>query len=412
MSHIDDGNLHAYLDGELGEQKRELVAGHLAECGHCRARLEQAQALARRASALLAELEPTAAQAPPWHEIEERAAARARTAPRRRWVRPTLAWAATIVIAFGAGWLSRSFQPEWMSRPVASTRKAEAPSATAADVQPAAESEAHPAAPGAVGGEVSALRDAAADERTAVATRPAGATQLTEVQEIAPEGRGVVLTEPAAEAAGDREAGVVAGAAAAKRERAAEPLPAEQAPPTPVELVPALAPAESAAGRERPDEAAERPAAGIERGQAPAGALRALAEEPQVQVNADQVDRGPVIAISSDEAANWLGAPLRTLPDLELQRVEVAPGTAVPGGVAGLPAVRLIYSDAAGHEVTLIQQWLGGRALERDEDIGPALVVDPSGRRAYRWQDSRGYRMTLIGEVSGDSLRALAARVR
>jgi hypothetical protein len=46
------------------------------------------------------------------------------------------------------------------------------------------------------------------------------------------------------------------------------------------------------------------------------------------------------------------------------------------------------------------------------EDSDPTLIVDPAGLNAYRWHDDRGYRLMLLGEVSGDSLRALADRVR
>ena len=81
----------------------------------------------------------------------------------------------------------------------------------------------------------------------------------------------------------------------------------------------------------------------------------------------------------------------------------------VRGGVVGLPAVRLVYQDAAGHEITLIQQ---RQVSAAGADALPSLVVEPSGLRAYRWEDGAGYLFILVGSVSSDSLRALAMRVR
>jgi hypothetical protein len=71
----------------------------------------------------------------------------------------------------------------------------------------------------------------------------------------------------------------------------------------------------------------------------------------------------------------------------------------------------LVYEDAAGHEFILIQQRVADSTLEFEE-AEPVLTVDPDGPLAYRWLDGRGYRLILIAEVSSDSLRALAERVR
>ena len=122
-------------------------------------------------------------------------------------------------------------------------------------------------------------------------------------------------------------------------------------------------------------------------------------------------EAGPnFFAVQPEHAAVWLNGQLRTLPDLQLERVEVGPGSAVPGALPGLPAVRLVYEDAAGHTVTLIQQ----RVVDSpaDAEALPVLSVDPSGAAAYRWVDARGYHLILAGNVGSDSLRALAERVR
>ncbi len=96
MSHADDGTLHAYLDGELSPVEREHLDRHLADCAACRARLDDERTLIERADALLALASPPERAAPPLSELRQ---------PRPMWVlRSPLAWAATIVLAFGVGW--------------------------------------------------------------------------------------------------------------------------------------------------------------------------------------------------------------------------------------------------------------------------------------------------------------------
>src|SRR5262252_387986 len=53
MSHVDEGTLHAYLDGELTPVERERVATHVKGCPACQARLADERALIERESRLL-----------------------------------------------------------------------------------------------------------------------------------------------------------------------------------------------------------------------------------------------------------------------------------------------------------------------------------------------------------------------
>ncbi len=98
MSHVDEGALHAYLDGELGTEEAQSVSAHVAECPACRQRLEEERALIARASELLALAEPPARDVPPFRPGDPRP-------PARLWwrVRLPLAWAATVVLALGIG---------------------------------------------------------------------------------------------------------------------------------------------------------------------------------------------------------------------------------------------------------------------------------------------------------------------
>jgi anti-sigma factor RsiW len=53
MSHVDEGALHAYLDGELPPAERAGLEAHLAQCSACKTLLTEERALLERASALL-----------------------------------------------------------------------------------------------------------------------------------------------------------------------------------------------------------------------------------------------------------------------------------------------------------------------------------------------------------------------
>ncbi len=107
MSHADEGTLHAYLDGELTPVEVTGLEQHLAACAPCRGRLEEARALIARAQRLLAQAEPpTEATAP----RRVPAAAGSRMArPLPRWL--PLAWAASVLLALGGGWLAHGGRP-------------------------------------------------------------------------------------------------------------------------------------------------------------------------------------------------------------------------------------------------------------------------------------------------------------
>jgi putative zinc finger protein len=107
MSHVDDGILHAYLDGELSPAEVQDVEAHLAQCPGCRGRLEEERALIARAGDLLALAAPPDRELPPFHAGDVKP-------PTRLWwqVRLPLAWAATVVLALGFGtYLGKEVEP-------------------------------------------------------------------------------------------------------------------------------------------------------------------------------------------------------------------------------------------------------------------------------------------------------------
>lgn len=99
MSHVDEGTLHAYLDGELTPVEQEKVDTHLKGCPACQARLAEERALIERASRLLGAAAPPERGVPPFQELRQ---------PQLVWrLRRPLAWAATVVLAIGLGWVAR-----------------------------------------------------------------------------------------------------------------------------------------------------------------------------------------------------------------------------------------------------------------------------------------------------------------
>lgn len=126
MLHVDEGTLHALLDGALRAMdpaRADAVEAHLEACAECRALADQAARVRGEAGGILALLEPEAV--PDFQEVLVRAgamvtgggapsggaagadaAARGRLFRQARWTRG-LAWAATLVIALGTGYLIR-----------------------------------------------------------------------------------------------------------------------------------------------------------------------------------------------------------------------------------------------------------------------------------------------------------------
>jgi len=98
MSHLEEGLLHALLDGEIPSDELPPLQAHLESCPECRTRLEQERRLLADADGLVEIL-----------EVPAGAPARApASAPRVRpqWGR-RLAWAASLLAAVGLGYVAR-----------------------------------------------------------------------------------------------------------------------------------------------------------------------------------------------------------------------------------------------------------------------------------------------------------------
>ena len=118
MSHVDDGTLHAYLDGELAPAEAQGVDAHLAQCPACRGRVEEERALISRAGELLALAAPPERAVPPFRAGDVRPL-------KRLWwrARLPLAWAATVILALGIGTYLGSGSRALMERPAAAPQQ-------------------------------------------------------------------------------------------------------------------------------------------------------------------------------------------------------------------------------------------------------------------------------------------------
>ncbi len=127
MSHLADGDFHAYLDGALdayAPAEAERIRAHLESCPECARRLEQERELRGQAASILDAADPGSVPLASLQELEARAEA---TTPGRdtdRQTRPSwrspsmigMGWAASIALALWAGYSVKDFAPNPAAR--------------------------------------------------------------------------------------------------------------------------------------------------------------------------------------------------------------------------------------------------------------------------------------------------------
>jgi hypothetical protein len=138
MSHVDEGALHAYLDGALeeyptGEARR--IRAHLERCERCAEALTEARLIRDRAESILAAPELNVTP-PPLEELKRiaRSGAGERRASTSWGRRQRIGWAASVVVALGIGWIVRGGMPLPNVGPGEGAPTAEAMRAPDADV--------------------------------------------------------------------------------------------------------------------------------------------------------------------------------------------------------------------------------------------------------------------------------------
>jgi anti-sigma factor RsiW len=421
MSHLDEGTLHALLDGELDLAEVSEIQKHLGSCVACGSRLQEVKQVLAEADRLVGAMEvpasaprsrpepPRAEPAPPppppsrpvheplaWDEppvllvpdpIDGHAT-------RKRWIRG-LAMAAVLAgVVAGGKLIGRALQP---SHPMLSDRdltSVSQPAAQAPVVSPAEsrkdestlatretkQSRIQPQrAPAAVPTPTPARAKVSADTSTpgpdpedssAADSAAADSAALEEVAEdsavnVAAAG-GVAST-----AQGERSSSE-ADAAATRRAAAA-----------------ALAELDRERQRQRANAAtAALPPARVEPESEPAPRPLTLEQRSQVYMR-----------IGLDEAVKQLGGPVHVIEGMTPELIGLTRTQLIPGTTSSRPVVRVVYVDNRGRLILLDQQRMAS---------GQALNA-PAGSLRWAIGDVMLY---LRGEPSPDVLRSLQARVR
>jgi hypothetical protein len=355
MSHVDDGILHAYLDGELSAVERARLEAHLAECSACRTRLEEERALIGRAAQLLAVAAPPERAAPPLGRL-------GRGRARRRFVVP-LTWAATVALALMTGWYARGGDggPGTGDGGAAVLRP---PLEETPVPLPSEQERARASAPAAAG---------RAQEPTA--------TALTEGAQQ----RGAQTATRIHDTVGAREADKLLANAADEPERAE--VGVEAPAPAPV-ATPAAAPA--------PVDA--RGAA------APSAAPRAAAERRDRMVPRDLVSTTWRV-IGRQPASTLLGTAPVAVPGLPIRELRESP---LGDGVV------LVEQQLAAGEVIQLFQRRAAAEHAGDDALRRQVYLDGEPRapaeRLARYVG--GLRVEIAGPLDTDSLNKLLERVR
>lgn len=287
----------------------------------------------------------------------------------------TLAWAASVTLAIGVGYLANEVKHGRTT--VASAREGAAPASDSAAAR----------AP---------VRAAAERADAAPAARQPAAAPAKDPGSLAANTLG---PKPAA----------ARGRKPPRRQAVADASQLAAAPTTAGIAMNAPA-AEAEAARAAPSPAAAAPGA--------AGALGARAQaRPAAAPTFQETD--------VDEAASRFSGALLTVEGLALESVKIGPGTLVPGAVPTQDVVRLAYAEPSGRRIQLDQQRLPqardtsrearARAVPPTLGLGygdTLVTTGPAGEARVRWLDSSGLWMSLMGNMPADSLRALLTRIR
>lgn len=379
MSHVDEGTLHAYLDGELETIQPGASAAleaHVAACDECRARLEDERRIRDRAETVLGYASPERLDVPPFDAVLRRARGSATggggpASPRPRSFTLPLAWAASIALALAGGWWAR----EMALGPVpVSSLSLESADLDAVAEAPPAPAPGQAATPALSAGSAATPPDAAAKPSAAAQAGPAREPERADAARARPAED--VSTAPAPLARSR-----IAGADARQR-------------------------ADSAA-RARISAFAAPPAAdsgGV------AGELKVTADAAPPALAAPAMIVPQWAAVDRAEAERRLGGRLLLVEGLEVQSIEVA-------DAAGRPLVRTRQTVAPGVGLVLLQH-AAPRAALGEAMVDEARVASPVPARpgapapAALVVERGGFLVRLSADLPGDSLRALAGRLR
>jgi hypothetical protein len=408
MQHLDDGVIHALLDGELTDSESDAIRDHVQLCPVCADRLAEERLIQAEAERMIAELdtpERPAEPALPPRTDESFSLGIAPDQPRssgppvvlmpqRDFQRSRLprvfGWAATLLVAAGAGYfasVARQSPPAGVVSLPELEPQSQVPAAPAGADSAAFAGYATPSFDSTVVGSSSA--GSAADSGAGKAV----AQDVTALMDSAP-----LIVE---ESQSEREPPAAAAENTEERDRAAEPDRLAQRRETPARTearTEAPADADVAAAARAPAVAAKidtpvpAPAPPVT---APAASIRpprtALEEQAQIRMR-----------IGLDETRRMLGSGLHVIDGLQPQLVGLVDGRLVQGADPNAPVVRVVYLDEARRAIYLDQQRLD---LTRRQTGAARDTIPPDWVKGDVW-------LSLKGDVSGEELAALARRVR
>ncbi|HET6577202.1 MAG TPA: zf-HC2 domain-containing protein [Gemmatimonadales bacterium] len=424
MSHLDEGTLHALLDGELATNEVAEIQAHLGACSACGLRLREVKEFLSESDRLIASVDMGDAQTPqpeprprprpparapvtePWNEPPPLLMPDNETAADRRMNRlRRLNQAAMLAVVVGIGlvWnnlyrrnsagLDAAPGDSALNQPTAVVSAAE--TARPTDSQP---SRVVPTAPPEADTQAAAAQARTPPARTQPDPRPPAQTSPAAAEKAAAPAAEQQLADSdspqndlqtvdsIAESAGGGNGADTAAAEdiATVRARAAEAL---------ADLDRERRRDQAAAATAALDNQRRRRAAAP----APARIEAAAAPAPPPPPTPEQ-RAGIYLRIGLDEASRQLGAPVHVIEGMVPMFMGLAQGRTVQGADTTRPVVRVVYQDPQGRLILLDQQRLRSGA---------------SGFRgsALAWTQGE-HALWLHGEPNAEVLRTYRPRVR
>jgi anti-sigma factor RsiW len=421
MSHLDEGTLHALLDGELDLHEVKEIQAHIGSCAACGTRLREVKEFHGESDRLVALLEvPTGPSrrtaAPPEAEPDVVSEPESVAPPRppRRLPRTSgpaaeppplllpdssqygrggfmrrMRWAALVLVTVGAGYIGNQMRQSGefdfdglpASRPLGDS------------------------SPGAVLSSEEAMSSetdaAATDTGTASGTETPAETKSAPpvAKRVAPRAETPAPTKPAAEPRA--AAGTVGGADSAEEPMDESFRNEAGGRESEADVRTEAARALRQLDRERQVDRAAAATAALDsaRRRDQALARQAAAAAPAPAPRTPEQRAQSYLRIGLDEASKQLGRPVHVIEGMSPLFMGLVLGRASPGADAARPVVRVVYQDSQGRLIFLDQQRLRPGQSTSAPGADPHWVV---GEIALH----------LSGEVSPEVLRNLRSRVR
>lgn len=427
MSHLDEGTLHALLDGELDLHEVKEIQAHIGSCAACGSRLREVKEFHGESDRLVGVLEvpaapsrrtAVAAEAP---EAEPDAStsyavATAERATRRpprssgpateppplllpenpdygrgRFIR-RMRWAALVLVTVGAGYYANQARQsggfDMDGFPLPATVSDSIPGAVVSNEETAA-----PEEPGTTSASLP-VKSKAAD--AAVPKRVAPRAEAPEPSDPAAVAGGVIAKTNYQESR-DQESRDEAEDAEALADQQAEAPPASPDSDVRAEAARALRRLDQERQADRAD-AATAALDSLRRREAQArqtAAAAATAPAPRTPEQRAEI----YLRIGLDEAAKQLGRPVHVIEGRSPLFMGLALGRNSPGADAARPVVRVVYQDSQGRLILLDQQRLRPGQATSSPGADPHWIVGEVS-------------LHLSGEVGAEVLRSLRTRVR